>query len=138
MTTKVTTSMNDVIRLQSNEFLVSQQTKKNEFLYWLARMAIQNCYRVHPLHSFLIPWFSSAFGFCLYSQLQESKNGSQTFFPFSRKSFFFSKSNYIKQNTWGCQSIPEDLTTEKSSLATPNEKSLNLSCILTSCKGQGG
>ena len=28
--------------------------KSNEFLYWLAKIAIQNCYRGHPLHSFLI------------------------------------------------------------------------------------
>ena len=35
-----------------------RRPKSNEFLHWLARMAIYNCYRGHPLHSFLIPSFS--------------------------------------------------------------------------------
>ena len=32
--------------------------KSNEFSYWLARMAIWNCYRGHQLDSFLLPSFS--------------------------------------------------------------------------------
>ena len=40
--------------------------------------------------------------FQLYFLLQESKDQSQTLFPSSRRSFF-SKFNYIKQNTGGCQ-----------------------------------
>ena len=63
--------------------------------------------------------------------------------PFSilQEGHFSSQVKYIKQNTWGHQSymkIPLDLNSEKSSLATPNDKPLILPCILSTPGGLGG